>query len=876
MVHTTPRSPLLQRLLIASGFSLGLIAVSAHAQSAGLISLQELFSKDGAAFLSDLTGQNAINPNQEVTVRLAYDNRATGAGQGASITTVLPPNFTLVAGTTRNCITPSATETVCNTDAGQGGAIQENAVWNGNNLTISPTAGLYDVPGNQTSGTLEMGKKRYLHLDSCSARLNNAYNENMFLIREAGNTLFTGLPDCGSTFDLRNSSFAAYNAGSRISVDLLGKKYVEMTSCSARLSSGGQESPVNQNLYATLSAKNTAGSVSADCAATFDLRNSALAAYNNGTNGTISLSGGRYLNQVGCSARIFNRFNQNMFTIANPGTTASPNGGGTCADMFDLRNAPGTAFNTANGSSYAVDLLDATRGKGYIEFRMRAPQATGMYSNTASLGGGTVVTVQDGGQIEIKSSGTSSSSSSSSSNSSSSSSSNSSSNTSNTALVQCNDGIDNDGDGAADASDFSCSGPTDNDETNPKAACQDGYDNDGDGRIDYPQDGGCQTLQDNDEYGPIGTSSSSSSANGNCTDAYDNDSDGLIDANDPDCHSDGNPGNSNSFDRTRSETTNNGGNCRDARDNDGDSLIDANDADCHSDGNPSNANSYDGNRNEVYNNGGNCRDARDNDNDSLIDAQDPDCHSDANPSNTASYDGNRSETTANIGNCADGRDNDNDGRIDAQDENCHGDGNVNNANSYDRSRTETGGSSSSSSSYSSNNSGFKLTKEASASEVFPGGSVEYTITIENDTDHDIMDLVVSDRFDAQQMTVTDDGDADQQNNGELRWNVGTIRRGDDETIRYRLRVRAGLNAGRTIRNDAEVRGSGGARDDDSVSVSVIGTLPQTGFNVAGNGGSKFLRPISGATHGGVPFTLWAIAGTAMVGTAGFFGRKLLV
>jgi len=67
--------------------------------------------------------------------------------------------------------------------------------------------------------------------------------------------------------------------------------------------------------------------------------------------------------------------------------------------------------------------------------------------------------------------------------------------------MQCSDGIDNDNDGASDLSDFSCSSSTDNDETNPRSQCQDGLDNDGNGFVDYPQDTGCDSKQDNFEFG---------------------------------------------------------------------------------------------------------------------------------------------------------------------------------------------------------------------------------------------------------------------------------------------------------------------------------------------------------------------------------------
>lgn len=76
--------------------------------------------------------------------------------------------------------------------------------------------------------------------------------------------------------------------------------------------------------------------------------------------------------------------------------------------------------------------------------------------------------------------------------------------------VECNDGIDNDRDGAVDYSayswgngDFGCSSPTDRDERYPEAVCQDGRDNDADGLIDFPWDPGCTGRQDNDEFHPL-------------------------------------------------------------------------------------------------------------------------------------------------------------------------------------------------------------------------------------------------------------------------------------------------------------------------------------------------------------------------------------
>lgn len=67
--------------------------------------------------------------------------------------------------------------------------------------------------------------------------------------------------------------------------------------------------------------------------------------------------------------------------------------------------------------------------------------------------------------------------------------------------TQCNDGKDNDGDGKIDfPDDEGCTSIEDNSEDSPPAPqCDDGRDNDGDGKIDYPDDPGCYAPNVNDE-----------------------------------------------------------------------------------------------------------------------------------------------------------------------------------------------------------------------------------------------------------------------------------------------------------------------------------------------------------------------------------------
>lgn len=101
---------------------------------------------------------------------------------------------------------------------------------------------------------------------------------------------------------------------------------------------------------------------------------------------------------------------------------------------------------------------------------------------------------------------------------------------------QCNDGIDNDGDGKIDfPDDPGCTSPTDDTEDSlPAPQCSDGRDNDGDGKVDYPDDPGCITPQQDDETDdcPSGPNCPA------CADGKDNDGNGKIDyPMDPGCSS---------------------------------------------------------------------------------------------------------------------------------------------------------------------------------------------------------------------------------------------------------------------------------------------------------------------------------------------------
>ncbi len=121
-------------------------------------------------------------------------------------------------------------------------------------------------------------------------------------------------------------------------------------------------------------------------------------------------------------------------------------------------------------------------------------------------------------------------------------------------IYECNDEIDNDGDGKVDfPDDPGCSSSTDNDEFNEINAsiqCNDGIDNDENGCADYPLDLGCESSYDEDESGG---ECGDINETYECNDGIDNDGDGKVDFPDD-------PGCSSSTDNDESEGSPPGGN----------------------------------------------------------------------------------------------------------------------------------------------------------------------------------------------------------------------------------------------------------------------------------------------------------------------------
>ncbi|MEO1085713.1 MAG: hypothetical protein AAFY88_15845, partial [Acidobacteriota bacterium] len=167
---------------------------------------------------------------ESLFARVYFDNLGDEGADGAQLTTTLPAGFTLVPNTTRMCVTPADGEEVCNTDPGQGGAIDETMVWTGDSLTIAPGAGLFGQSPDALFGALPLGQKRYLNTHEC--HYYDGFGDRLFLTVSQGatgtnvsNTVDT-TPVCPA-----NAHGGTLVDGAVSTYDLLGQRYLNIHEC---------------------------------------------------------------------------------------------------------------------------------------------------------------------------------------------------------------------------------------------------------------------------------------------------------------------------------------------------------------------------------------------------------------------------------------------------------------------------------------------------------------------------------------------------------------------------------------------------------------------------------------------------------------------
>ena len=284
-----------------------------------------------------------VTPGANVRVRLKYDNTGSFAATNAQVKDSLPAGFTYIPGSFQNCMTPSTTESVCDTITT---AIKDNGFATMTATGISPTSGLYDL-GIVGSGILEIGKYRYIQYQS------DYINGATF-----------GDVSCG-LYVIPTSTWVdpgkCYNnvpmtSEIKMVADMIGKRYLQFQSDVT----GGSYTDLTCNLYAD----NSSGfSEIGICPG-------------RGSHGTVyktDLLGNRFVQAQ------TDRISTGNLTELSCNLRADNSSGFTT-----IGNCPNRNQNVIQNKT---DTLDATRGKGYIEYQIKAPTTTGTFGTEARITG---------------------------------------------------------------------------------------------------------------------------------------------------------------------------------------------------------------------------------------------------------------------------------------------------------------------------------------------------------------------------------------------------------------------------------------------------------------------------------------------------------
>jgi hypothetical protein len=404
------------------GLALMLCCVLGMASAASAApSTQIVYSTDGG---STWSANATVAAGASFLTRIYTNNDTTGTIGGVSVTKTLPAGFGHVATTTQVCLNPSqglatlptvnTSENVCNVTAGQGGPINEAAVWSGQTLTISPTAGVYGQPANLTNGPLAMGKKRYLNLDQCSWFSDPATDAYVQVVGDTPNTgdFTTGT----NTSNTNGGTTATCGAGSGAFVlqptnsgaaplDLLANRFVNLHDCDyyeASITDSFDSFQPNATNGGGAFAAQTNSSNTADAAVSCGA-GLAIYPYQPQNSGVVALDTllNRYVNIHQCTftnAGATDHYTQivplvpnsgafgyttgtNASAIANPSVTCGAGSGVT-----------GYLSDATNSGVQSLDTLDQTRGWSLVFFQETAPSpaATTVYTQNAGTTGGVV------------------------------------------------------------------------------------------------------------------------------------------------------------------------------------------------------------------------------------------------------------------------------------------------------------------------------------------------------------------------------------------------------------------------------------------------------------------------------------------------------
>jgi hypothetical protein len=344
------------------------------------------------------------SPGQTVYAREYYNNDTDANIADAQVTTTLPSGFTLVAGSTEVCLNPGTTdptnptsELECNTNTGsttapndQGGAIDEAAVWSGPNLAISPTAGLFGQPTNQTSGPLATGKVKYINLDNC-LYIDPAVDTYTTFVDSVPNPPYdagTNASDTATTAQCASGDSPYAPQGNPLqNMDLLGQAWFNFEQCDYDNPNIGDNASYFESPITGTDASNTDSNPTNSPSATPSCAPSgsgySMVDENSGID-SMDLLDNQYVNLDDCDynnspAHGLDNYTTGVDTsnasgLFDAGTNASntPQTTNDCG----AGNPAGYEYIAGNGGFQVLNTLDTTRGQGFVQWEMTAPSPT--------------------------------------------------------------------------------------------------------------------------------------------------------------------------------------------------------------------------------------------------------------------------------------------------------------------------------------------------------------------------------------------------------------------------------------------------------------------------------------------------------------------
>jgi hypothetical protein len=380
----------LAAVAVAAGAVVGPAVLAPPAAAAVEASLA--YSVDNGA---TWTAAPTVPSGSSVLVRVWYNNTDPTPHDSVHATTTLPAGFTLVPGSTTVCLNPSTTapltpsdsELVCNTSAGQSGAINEGAAWAGGVLRISPTAGLFGQPVGDTTGTMEIGKKRWLNLVTCQyerfGTRHTAHTGTGTNINAGTNTSNTA-GDGVTCAPGGEQGITPVGTPSNLPLDLLGRRYLNLVACQYVKDPGASQDLFNNygsHFAGAAFAAGTNTSNSSGAGATCGPGDSTFAATLAPAVRPLDLLDNRYINIVnyafvrapGGAGEDYTRSHgpDPRGAAFETGTNTSDTAGS--GNTHGPGVAPYLYFSSSAAGVRALDTLDTTRGRGYVQFAMTAP-----------------------------------------------------------------------------------------------------------------------------------------------------------------------------------------------------------------------------------------------------------------------------------------------------------------------------------------------------------------------------------------------------------------------------------------------------------------------------------------------------------------------